>query len=88
MGLSAQAFWSFTLYPEAGEGGGCFNPLARAPRVGGGAPDVARPQEEAARRARTKVPDLAWSVYRAVIASGVIAPASMRQAASSSSRTE
>ena len=55
MGLAAQAFWSFTLYPEAGEGGGCFVPLLRAQRVGGGAPDVVRSQQEAARRARTKV---------------------------------
>jgi hypothetical protein len=55
MGLAAQAFWSFTLYPEAGEGGGCFVPLSRAPRVGGGAPDVVRSQQEAAQRARTKV---------------------------------
>lgn len=55
MGLPAQAFWSFTLYPEAGEGGGCFVPLLRAPKVGGGVPDAVRSQEEAARRARTKV---------------------------------
>jgi len=55
MGLSAQAFWSFTLYPEAGEGGGCFQPALRSPRVGGGAPDEVRSQEEAGRRARTKV---------------------------------
>ena len=55
MGLAAQAFWSFTLYPEAGEGGGCFRPLFRRRAVGGGAPDVVRAQEEAARRARAKV---------------------------------
>ena len=55
MGLAAQAFWSFTLYPEAGEGGGCFRPLSRRPSVGGGAPDVVRAQEEAARRARSKL---------------------------------
>ena len=55
MGLSAQAFWSFTLYPEAGEGGGCFVPLFRSAPVGGGAPDQVRSEEEAGRRARTKV---------------------------------
>ena len=55
MGLAAQAFWSFTLYPEAGEGGGCFRPLFRRSPVGGGVPDVVRSQDEASRRARTKL---------------------------------
>lgn len=55
MGLSAQAFWSFTLYPEAGEGGGYFVPVFRAAPVGGGVPDQLRSEEEAGRRARTKV---------------------------------
>ncbi len=55
MGLAAQAFWSFTLYAEAGEGGGCFQSARRSPAVGGGAPDEARSQEEAGRRARTRV---------------------------------
>ena len=55
MGLTAQAFWSFTLYPEAGEGGGCFRTLVRRPPVGGGAPDEVRSQEEASRRARAKL---------------------------------
>ena len=52
MGLS---YWSLTLYPQAGEAGGCFNRRGRAAEGGGGEPDVERAQEEAARRARTKV---------------------------------
>jgi hypothetical protein len=55
MGLASRAFWSLTLYPQAGEGGGCFQPSTRAPRDLGAEPDVARSQEEAGRRARTKV---------------------------------
>ncbi len=50
-----RAYWSFKLYPEAAEGGGCFVPLYRREPVGGGAPDVERSQEEAARRARSKL---------------------------------
>ncbi len=53
MGLRAS--WGFTLYPEAGEGGGCFRPLIRRSPVGGGVPDAVRAQEEAARRARAKL---------------------------------
>lgn len=51
----AQAYWSFKLYPEAAEGGGCFVPLYRREPAGGGAPDVERAQQEAARRARSKL---------------------------------
>jgi len=47
-------YWSLTLYPQAGEAGGCFRRRGRASE-GGGEPDVERAQEEAARRARTKV---------------------------------
>lgn len=58
-GLSAlapgRAYWSFTLYPAAGEGGGCFQPSLRRPPVGGGSPDVERSRIEAGRRARTKL---------------------------------
>jgi hypothetical protein len=50
-----QARWTFTLYPEAGEGGGCFQPALRRPAVGGGAPDVERSEQEASRRARAKL---------------------------------
>jgi hypothetical protein len=52
MGLS---YWSLTLYPQAAEAGGCFQRRGRAAEGGGGEPDVERAQEEAARRARTKV---------------------------------
>jgi hypothetical protein len=34
-----QARWTFTLYPETAEGGGCFVPLYRRQPDGGGAPD-------------------------------------------------
>lgn len=50
-----RAFWTFTLYPQAAEGGGAFVPALRPKRVGGGAPDPERSEEQAARRARTKV---------------------------------
>jgi hypothetical protein len=50
-----QARWTFTLYPQAGEGGGCFQPALRRPAVGGEAPDVERSEQEASRRARAKL---------------------------------
>lgn len=49
------ACWSFTLYPEAGEGGGCFRSALRRDPAGGGVPDLERSRQEAARRARTKL---------------------------------
>src|SRR5215211_7483380 len=49
------AYWSFNLYPDAGEGGGCFVPSLRRERDGGGAPDPERSGQEAARRARAKL---------------------------------
>jgi hypothetical protein len=49
------AYWSFNLYPEAGEGGGCFVPTLRRKPVGGGPPDSERSEQEAARRARAKL---------------------------------
>jgi hypothetical protein len=55
MRLGRQAYWTFNLYPDAGEGGGCFVPMLRRKPVGGGAPDVERSQHEAARRARSKL---------------------------------
>ena len=57
MRLGHHAYWGFNLYPEAGEGGGCFVPTLRArPGVGGeGGVDVERSQLEAARRARSKL---------------------------------
>jgi hypothetical protein len=48
------AYWSFNLYPDAGEGGGCFvRPLR--PLSQGGPPNPGRSRQEAARRARAKL---------------------------------
>jgi hypothetical protein len=49
-----QARWSFSLYPQAAEGGGCFVPRF-APELRGGPPDPVRSLEEAERRARSKL---------------------------------
>jgi hypothetical protein len=49
-----QARWTFSLYPQAAEGGGCFVPgLTR--EGSGGPPDPGRAQAEAGRRARSKL---------------------------------
>jgi hypothetical protein len=53
--LGHQAYWSFNLYPDAGEGGGCFVSTLRADPAGGVAADVERSQQESARRARAKL---------------------------------
>jgi hypothetical protein len=51
-----EAYWSFNLYPQAGEGGGCFVPTLRPRPVNfGPAADLERSQQEAARRARGKL---------------------------------
>ena len=51
-----QARWSFSLYPEAAEGGGSFRSTARERSGGDGtAPDTDRSAADAARRARSKV---------------------------------
>jgi hypothetical protein len=50
-----RAYWSFNLYPDAGEGGGCFVPTYRRDPVGGGVPDGERSEQEAARRSRAKL---------------------------------
>jgi hypothetical protein len=51
-----RAYWSFSLYPEAGEGGGCFVPTLRPRPVAlGAADDRERSEQEAARRARAKL---------------------------------
>jgi hypothetical protein len=51
-----RSYWSFNLYPQAREGGGCFVPTLRPRPVSGGpAADPGRSQEEAARRARGKL---------------------------------
>jgi hypothetical protein len=50
----SEAYWSFNLYPEAGEGGGCLmRPIRSLPT--GGPPNVERARQEAARRARAKL---------------------------------
>jgi hypothetical protein len=48
------SYWSFNLYPQASEGGGCFVRPARALATGG-PPNVERSRREAARRARAKL---------------------------------
>ena len=56
MRLGHEAYWSFNLYPQAGEGGGCFVPTLRPrPVITGPAADPERSQLEAARRARAKL---------------------------------
>lgn len=49
-----QARWTFSLYPGAAEGGGCFVPTLR-PRCSDRQPDPGRSEAEAARRARSKL---------------------------------
>jgi hypothetical protein len=49
-----ESLWSFSLYPEAGEGGGSLS-VRRAVVASGGPPNVVRAREEAARRARARV---------------------------------
>lgn len=54
----SSARWSLSLYPAAGEAGGCFQATNRGPVVivpGVPAADPERARAEAARRARTKV---------------------------------
>jgi hypothetical protein len=48
------SYWSFNLYPEAGEGGGCLVRAAR-PLATAGPPNVERSRREASRRARAKL---------------------------------
>jgi hypothetical protein len=47
-----QARWTFSLYPQAAEGGGCFVPPYVAEGARGGQPDPVRSNTEAGRRAR------------------------------------
>jgi hypothetical protein len=54
MRLRSEPLWALSLYPEAGEGGGCLS-TARQGLPSGGPPDSARAAEEAARRARAKI---------------------------------
>ena len=48
------AYWSLNLYPQAGEGGGCFVAASR-PAPTGRRPDPERAEREATRRARGKI---------------------------------
>jgi hypothetical protein len=52
--LRRESLWTLSLYPDAGEGGGCLSG-GRQPLPSGGPPDSARAAEEAARRARAKI---------------------------------
>src|SRR4051794_33330275 len=52
--MRLEPLWALSLYPEAGEGGGCLS-VARQVLPSGGLPNVERAAEEAARRARAKI---------------------------------
>ena len=54
MRLRPEPVWALSLYPDAGEGGGCLASVRR-PLPCGGPPDSARAAEEAGRRARAKI---------------------------------
>ena len=54
MRLRSEPLWALSLYPEAGEGGGCLS-VSRMTLPTGGPPNVERAAEEAARRARAKI---------------------------------
>jgi hypothetical protein len=49
-----EVLWALSLYPDAGEGGGCLS-VARRVLPSGGPPNVERAAEEAGRRARAKI---------------------------------
>jgi hypothetical protein len=49
------SLWSFSLYPEAGEGGGSLSVRRPLVAVSDRPPNVTRAREEAARRARSKI---------------------------------
>jgi hypothetical protein len=52
--LRVEPLWALSLYPDAGEGGGCLS-VARRPLPSGGPPNAERAAEEAGRRARAKI---------------------------------
>src|SRR6185312_11885740 len=54
MRLRSEPLWVLSLYPDAGEGGGCLS-TSRQALPSGGPPDSARAADEAARRARAKI---------------------------------
>jgi len=53
--LRGESLWTLSLYPEAGEGGGCLAVPRRAVEPRGGRPDGERAAAEAGRRARGKL---------------------------------
>jgi len=53
-GSKSDALWALSLYPQAGEGGGCLS-LRRSNLPSGRRPDPGRSAAEAARRARGKL---------------------------------
>lgn len=53
-GSAVQRRWSFRLYPDAAEGGGCFR-ASRGIQSAAGSPDPVRSSAEAGRRARGKL---------------------------------
>ena len=54
MRLETESLWALSLYPEAGEGGGCLS-TRRSTISAGGPPNAERASEEAGRRARAKI---------------------------------
>jgi hypothetical protein len=52
--LQSEPLWTLSLYPDAGEGGGCLS-VARQPLPSGRPPNTERAAEEAGRRARAKI---------------------------------
>jgi hypothetical protein len=52
--LRAEPLWALSLYPDAGEGGGCLS-VPRRVVPSGGPPNMERAAEEAGRRARAKI---------------------------------
>jgi hypothetical protein len=55
MRLGVEPLWALSLYPEAGEGGGCLSAARRPLLPTGGPPNAERAAEEAGRRARAKI---------------------------------
>src|SRR5436305_4413897 len=54
MRLGQEPLWALSLYPDAGEGGGCLS-VGRGPLPSGAPPNAERAAEEAGRRARAKI---------------------------------
>ncbi|HEY8645903.1 MAG TPA: hypothetical protein VIL77_08520 [Gaiellaceae bacterium] len=54
MRLRVEPLWALSLYPDAGEGGGCLS-VRRRVLLSDGPPNAVRAAEEAGRRARAKI---------------------------------